>query len=194
MSNVNGESGVTPTESETTRTVENLSRGSRETPAISASSMDADRSEKARGHHSDMHVAGESDSSMVPQKPANKDSLPLSAELVEGRGLAKENIEQSLLDRTQCRVSRSRGLRGVRAAALVRVQLWSSSSEVRAVCGSSARTDLCGGWPERDIPTAITVNGPIEADSVSDWLFECGQLRSQLFCPTSIPVWRVSGY
>ena len=35
------------------------------------------------------------------------------------------------------------------------VQLWSSASEVGAVCGSSARTDLCGGWPERAIPTAI---------------------------------------
>ena len=30
-----------------------------------------------------------------------------------------------------------------------------STSEVRAVCGSSARTDLCGGWPARAIPTAI---------------------------------------
>ena len=30
-----------------------------------------------------------------------------------------------------------------------------STSEVRAVCGSSARTDLCGGWPEKAIPTAI---------------------------------------
>ena len=124
MSNVNGESGVTPTESQTTRTVENLSRGSRETPAISASSMEADRSEKARGHHPDMHVAGESDSPIVPQKPANKDSLPLSAESVEGRGLTKENIEQSLLDRTRSRnadekslEARSRGLLGVRAAA-----------------------------------------------------------------------------
>ena len=124
MSNVNGESGVTPTESETTRTVENLSRGSRETPAISVSSMEADRSEKARGLKSDMHVAGESDSSIVPEKPANKDSLPLSAERVEGRGLTEENTGQSLLDRTQSRNSdeqsletRSRGLLGVRAAA-----------------------------------------------------------------------------
>ena len=52
---------------------------------------------------SDMHVAGESDSSIVPEKPANKDGVPLSAESVEGRGLTKENTEQSLLDRTQSR-------------------------------------------------------------------------------------------
>ena len=32
-----------------------------------------------------------------------------------------------------------------------------STSEVRAVCGSSARTDLCGGWPARAIPTAIVL-------------------------------------
>jgi hypothetical protein len=62
--------------------------------------MEADRSEKARCHTSDMHVAGESDSSIVPEKPANKGSVPLPAELAEGRGLTKENTGQSLLDRT----------------------------------------------------------------------------------------------
>ena len=46
--------------------------------------MEADRSEKARGHKSDMYVAGESHSSIVPQKPANKGSVPLPAESVEG--------------------------------------------------------------------------------------------------------------
>ena len=124
MSNVNGESDVTPTESKTTSTVGNFSHGSRETPATSASSMEADRSEKARGHKSDMHVAGESDSSIVPEKPANKGGVPLPAESVEGRGLTKENTGQSLLDRTQSRnsdgtpfVPRSRGLLGVREAA-----------------------------------------------------------------------------
>ena len=79
--------------------------------------MEADRSEKTRGHKSDRHVAGESDRSIVPQKPANTDSGPLSAESVEGRGLTKEHVEQWLLDRTERRVSRSRGLLGVRAAA-----------------------------------------------------------------------------
>lgn len=124
MSNINGESDVTPTESKTTGTVGNFPHGSRETPVTSVSSMEADRSEKARGHKSDRHVAGESDSSIVPKKPTNKGSVPLPAELVEGRELTKENTEQSLLDRTQRRnadgtpfVPRSRGLLGVREAA-----------------------------------------------------------------------------
>jgi len=86
--------------------------------------MEADRSEKARCHHPDMHVSGESDSSIVPEKPANNGGVPLPAELAEGRELTEENTDQSLLDRTQRRnsdgtpfVPRSRGLLGVREAA-----------------------------------------------------------------------------
>ena len=124
MSNVNGKSDRTPTESKTTGTVGNFSHGSRETPVTSASLQEAERSEKARGHNPDMHVIGESHSSIVPKKPANKGRVPRPAESVEGRGLTKENTEQSLLDRTQSRKSdgkpfeaRSRGLLGVREAA-----------------------------------------------------------------------------
>jgi hypothetical protein len=120
MSNVHGEFDEAPTESKTTGTVGNFAHGSRETPVPSASSMGADRSEKARGHNADMHDNGESDSSIVPEKPANKGQVTRPAELVEGRGLTKENTEQSLLGRTQSRNSggrpfeaRSRGLRGV---------------------------------------------------------------------------------
>ena len=124
MSNVTGESDVSPTESKTTRMVGNFPHGSRETPATSAAPMAADRSEKTRCHKSDMHVAGESHSPIVPQKPANNGGVPLPAESVEGRGLTEENIEQSLLHRTPCRMTdvkpshrRSRGLLGVRQAA-----------------------------------------------------------------------------
>ena len=124
MSNVSGEPDVTPTESKTTGTVGNFPHGSRETPVSSVSPMEADRSEKARGHKPDTHGAGESHSSIVPEKPANKGGVPLPAELAEGRELTKENTGQSLLDRTQRRnsdgtpfVPRSRGLLGVRAAA-----------------------------------------------------------------------------
>jgi hypothetical protein len=123
MSSVTGESDVTPTESETTCTVGNFPHGSRETPLTSVSARETERSEKARGHHADMDVSGESDSSIVPKKPANKGLVPRPAELVQGRGLTKENAEQSLLDRTQSRnsdgkplVARSRGLLGVRVA------------------------------------------------------------------------------
>ena len=124
MSNITGESDVTPTESKATGTVGNFPHGSRETPVTSVSPMEADGSEKARSHKSDRHVAGESDSSIVPKKPMNKGSVPLPAELVEGRELTKENAGQSLLDRIQRRnadgtpfVPRSRGLLGVREAA-----------------------------------------------------------------------------
>ena len=157
MSHINGKSDVTPTESETTGTVGHVPHGSRETPATSASPMVADRSEKARGHTPVRYVAGESDRSIVPGKPANKGSVPLPAESVEGRGLTKENVEQWLLDRTQRRVSRSRGLLGVRAVARLRCAGWSSTSKVRAVCGSAARTDLCGGRSAMTVPTAITI-------------------------------------
>ena len=92
--------------------------------------MGADRSEKARGHKSDMDVGGESHSSIVPVKPANKGRVPGPAELAEGRGLTKENTEQSLLDRTQSRrtdgtpfVARSRGLLGVREAVRLHVNI-----------------------------------------------------------------------
>ena len=123
MSNDRGEFDVAPTESKTTGTVGNFPHGSRETPVTSASGKEVERSEKARSHNTDMHVIGESDSSIVPKKPANKGRVPRPAELAEGRGLTKENTEQSLLDRTQSRNSdgrpleaRSRGLQGERVA------------------------------------------------------------------------------
>ena len=123
MSNDHGEFDEACTESKTTGTVGNFPHGSRETPVTSVSCQEADRSEKARGHKSDMDVGGESHSSIVPKKPANKGGALPPAESVEGRGLTKENTEQSLLGRTQSRrtdgtpfVARSRGLLGVREA------------------------------------------------------------------------------
>jgi len=152
MSNDHGEFDEAPTESETTGTVGNFPHGSRETPLTSVFIVEAERSEKARGHNTDMDVIGESDSFIVPEKPANKGGVPQPAELVEGRELTKENTEQSLLGRTQSRksngrplVARSRGLLGVRETVRFARQL----SKVRTVCGSSARTDLCGGRSER---------------------------------------------
>jgi hypothetical protein len=115
MSSASGKLPVTPTESETTGTVGNFPRGSRETPGTFVS-QEADRSEKARRRKSDVHVSGESDSSIVPKKQANKGSS-LPAESVEGRGLTEENADQSLLGRPQRRAPRSRGLLGVREAA-----------------------------------------------------------------------------
>jgi hypothetical protein len=62
MPSDHGEFDVIPTESETTCTVGNFPCG-------------------------DMYVSGESDNSIGPRKRTNKDSLPLSAESVEGRGV-----------------------------------------------------------------------------------------------------------
>ena len=80
MSNDHGESDVALTESKTTGTIGNFPHGSRETPLTSVSSMGADRSEKARGHKSDMDVGGESHSSIVPKRPANKGRVAGPAE------------------------------------------------------------------------------------------------------------------
>ena len=117
MSNVHGEFPITPTESQTTCTVGNFPRGSRETPETSVS-QEADRSEKARCRKSDVYVSGESDSSIVPGKQTNKGSLLPPAESVEGRELTEENTQELLPDRTQRRAPGSRGLPGgVRDAA-----------------------------------------------------------------------------
>lgn len=126
MSDANGEFDFTPTESETTSMVGNFPHGSREIPTTSAAPMASDRPAQARSRTAGMHVAGKSDSSIVPRKPANNSGVPALAESAEGRGLTKENIEPLLLARTQSRNTdsamsefrpRSRGLLGVREAA-----------------------------------------------------------------------------
>ena len=116
MSNDNGESDNTSTESGTTRTGGSNPHGSWEIPETSPSS-EADRSEKARFHNADMYVAGKSDSLVVPGKRANNAGPQTVAESVEERGLTKENANQPLLVRTQSRVAGSRGLLGVRVKA-----------------------------------------------------------------------------
>jgi len=85
MSNEQGESDVSPTESETTRTVGNIPHGSWEIPE-SSTAVDVDRSEKARCHNADMDDSGKSDSLVVPEKRANKAGLPTAAEPVEEIG------------------------------------------------------------------------------------------------------------
>ena len=90
MTNDTGKSGMSPTESQTTRMVGNFSHGSRETPETSVAALAADRSEKARCHKSDMHVTGnvvaESDSSIVPKKPANKCGVKAAGGVGGGKG------------------------------------------------------------------------------------------------------------
>ena len=65
---------------------------------------------------SSMHVGGESDGCEVPAKCSNNGGSP-SAESMEGRRPAKENIVQTTAPRAQNRIGASSGLDGVRNAA-----------------------------------------------------------------------------
>ena len=57
MSSVHGKFDVAPTESETTRMAGNFPHGRREAPETFVAHA-TDRSEKARGHTTDMYVPG----------------------------------------------------------------------------------------------------------------------------------------
>jgi RNA-directed DNA polymerase len=92
----------------------NSTRENRETPSTPVTT--AGRLEKGMSPKASTHVGGESDGRIVPTKGSNKDGQP-SAESLEGRGPAKENIEQPTPPRTQSRASESRGLLGVREVA-----------------------------------------------------------------------------
>jgi RNA-directed DNA polymerase len=94
----------------------NSTRENRETPSPPVTAPTAGRLEKGMSSKSSTHGDGESDGRIVPTKGSNEDGQP-SAESLEGRGPAKENIEQPTPPRTQSRTSESRGLLGVREVA-----------------------------------------------------------------------------
>ena len=203
MSNVKGESDVSPRSPRPhARTYENFPRGNWEIPATSLS-LEMDRSGKARCHNPDMHVAGKSDSLVVPEKQANKAGPQTAAESVEERRLTEENGKQLILVRTQSRDFQSHGLFGVRATTqrdrgdLIPIRCDSSISKVGAprrkwvqgprtepvpvfaVCGSSARTDLCGRRSVMAVPTAVSVRGVSPRSSRSPAEFFCiGQINN----------------
>ena len=79
-------------ESQTLSMCGNSLRENRETPAMSLTVGGKDRPEKAAGHTSGMHVAGESDDLIVPTKQANKAVQSAAAESAEGRGSTKGNV------------------------------------------------------------------------------------------------------
>src|SRR3954449_4201146 len=104
------------------------------------------RSEKALCRTADMYALEESDRCVVPMKQLNKEGQP-SAEAVEGRRRPKENLHYLARVRLRAGNLCHRG----------RAECADSStplSKGRAVCGSSARTDLCGGRFVRTVPTA----------------------------------------
>ena len=75
-------------------------------------SVRADRSGKVRNHKPDMYAAEESDCTIVPVKPPNKEVFA-SAEVVEGRVRTKENAMESRRSPTQSGERLSQGLGSV---------------------------------------------------------------------------------
>jgi len=62
-----------------------------------------------------MHGHGKSDSSIVPTKPPNE-AEPEAKEVVEGRGLAKGNLLERNVSRTQSRPGTPSALERIRQA------------------------------------------------------------------------------
>jgi hypothetical protein len=98
-----------------------------------------------------MHGHEKSDSAIAAVKLANKAERS-AAELVEPRAETKGNVGWQSTRRTQSRISVSKALVRIRQALAV----W---TEVGAVCGKAARTDLCGGREATRVPTATHIKG-----------------------------------
>ena len=125
---VNRKLSADAAESETLGMCGNSMRGNRETPEASSphnapwAKRGGDRSEKAVGRTSDMHVSGESDRRIVPKKRTNKAAtmlrmVPAAAESVEGRGLTKGNATRTSLAPDSVPGNRVIGSLGVRVVA-----------------------------------------------------------------------------
>jgi group II intron reverse transcriptase/maturase len=92
----------------------------REVPRIPDGEGSPGRPEKGSNWTSGMHVRGKSDRPVVPMKSPNKGDSGIkeaSAEGTEGRGLAKGNMRQTAMPRTQGRSGVSNGLLRVREVA-----------------------------------------------------------------------------
>jgi len=111
----NRKSCTGPTRSETLCMLGSLSHGSSEISSVSGASW-PDGVGKVNDRNPTINADEKSDTPIVPKKLPNKGDDP--AEAMEGRGVAKENANESPAFRTQCRDrSASRGLEGVREAA-----------------------------------------------------------------------------
>jgi len=99
-----------------------------------------------------MNGLEKSDSLVVPMKLANKAGEP-AAESMEGSGGIARNANLQSTARTLSRASCVPGAGphtcGRCSTAAHRLLA------IGAVCGNSARTDLCGGRPAMGVPTAI---------------------------------------
>ena len=115
-----------------------------------------------------MHESEKSDAAIRAKKPANKAVLA-AAQWVEQRAGTKGNMGHPRTNRMQRRDNVSQRLGRVRHAAWQRKKdkfskdpssmagaaLCRQTPKVGAVCGNSARTDLCGGCPVMGVSTAI---------------------------------------
>jgi len=113
----NGESTSNPARSETSSTCRNSMRENREIPFLPFEGISEGRAGKVNDRNPAMHGHGKSDNSIVPAKPPNKAGRP-AAEVVEGRGLTKENASQQNTCRTQGRESVPNALERIRRAAI----------------------------------------------------------------------------
>ncbi len=100
-----GEGTCDPARSETSSTGGNSMRENREIPCLPPGDGPGGRAGKVDDRNPAMNGHGKSDSSIVPTKPPNKAGRP-AAEVVEGRGLTKENAPQQNTHRTQSRERR----------------------------------------------------------------------------------------
>ena len=120
----------------------------RETSGAPRPERERGRSAKAQSHTPDAYALEESDRAILSMNQTNKEERS-SAEPGEKKARAKENIVQSDTSPTQCgEVSVPRIVRCV-SSSIAR-----QSSKVGAVCGSAARTVLCGGRSVMIVPTA----------------------------------------
>ena len=126
-----------PAQSKTPRTSRNIMHENRETWMASAAQSGGRPVGKGESRTTHRHAVQGSDLGVVPVKGSNKEGKP-TAESLEGRPGTKENVSQSHMPRHSAEPCMAQGLEGVRCCL-------TPSSNVGAVCGKSARTDLCGG-------------------------------------------------
>jgi group II intron reverse transcriptase/maturase len=111
----NRKSCADPARSETLRMSGSLLHGSSEISSVS-DAIWSDGAGKVNDRNPAINVDEKSDTPIVPKKPSNKGMSP--AEMVEGRGVAKGNADESPASRTQSWThDASMGLEGIREAA-----------------------------------------------------------------------------
>ena len=111
----NRKSCTDPTRSETLCMSGSLLHGSSEISSVSDAGW-SDRAGKVNDRNPAIDADEKSDTPIVPKKPSNKGISP--AEMVEGRGVAKGNANESPASRTQSRKhDASTGLEGIRETA-----------------------------------------------------------------------------